>query len=204
MTELQKAIARATRLLALAEGTSNPNEAAAAFAQAQKILERYKLSRAELELAEGLGKEAISDLHAPFERCQRLARWKDMLLIALCDINDCHVYFSRSYVMVGGKAKGTKHYRVVGRTSDVETCRWFYTSIRDQIEAMCKSAMMLDGGGKGWANSFKLGAMHVVQERLIASKAEVRQEWEGTRAMVLIGERKVELTNFLARKELPG
>jgi len=190
--ETKAVISKANKLFALAENNSNPNEAASAAYQAQKLLEKHKLTRAAIAAASDEDdEESVIEHSDPLERVKRTTWWKDFLAAAICSVNGCEVLWVREpYSM--------KVLKLVGRPSDIEVCRWLYSSIVSQIETLCKGAMIAGHGrGKRWSNSFKQGATSTVIDRLKAAKREVRKEYQQTAALVLVERREEEVKNWM-------
>jgi len=185
--DIKAIIGKANKLFALAEKNSNPNESANAFFQAQKLLEKYKLTRAELDVvSDVIDEEPIVEDNVPLEQVGRSTRWKDFLSATICRVNGCHSYWSHKY--------DQKHLKIIGRPSDVTIVRWLYRSVTEQIETLCKAAMLAGlGRGKHWANSFKQGASSTVTKRLREAQVEVRDEYKGTAALVLVKKRDEDL-----------
>lgn len=186
-------IAKINNLFALSEGTSNPNEAANAAFQAQKLLEKHKLTRAAIEVESGeRDEEPVIEHSSPLEEVKRSTWWKDFLANAICSTNGCEAYWDHRGAV--------KLLKLVGRQSDIDICRWLYVSVTNQIEALCKGAMLAGHGrGKRWANSFKQGATSTVIDRLKAAKREVRQEYQQTAALVLVETREEDVKNWMSK-----
>lgn len=196
--EIKSVIAKANKLFALAENNSNPNEAANAAYQAQKLLEKHKLTRAAIAAASAdEDEEDVIEHSTPLERVKRATWWKEFLAAAICSVNGCEALWVRESYSV-------KVLKIVGRSSDIEVVRWFYSSVVAQIEALCKGAMIAgQGRGKRWSNSFKQGATSTVINRLKAAKQEVRKEYQQTAALVLVERREEDVKNWIT-KHRPG
>ena len=106
---LEEAIAKAQKLLNLAE-SDNPNEAATAAAQAQKILDRYEISKAMME--EKGEEEPDNEEIAIFESSPldsatkfNLDKWRTRLADRIAKSNMCEIYMqtnnhhNKKYIM---------------------------------------------------------------------------------------------------------
>lgn len=187
---------RIQRLLTLA---SNPgasvNESAAAFAAAQKLLARYNLDLAQVEITTGVkqASENIVNSTEPLYSGQRVILWKSTLAIGLCNLNACQMYIATTFV------DGEKEisYQVVGRSSDVALVRYFFNSIVSQIELLSSEALKRNlGRGKTFTNNFKHGASSTVIDRLNKTNQEVRAEYQST-ALVLVDNKATEVASWV-------
>jgi hypothetical protein len=194
----EKAITKIQQLLNLAKSTHSLEEQSTAFAMAQQIAERYKLSMAEVEANGGRGspKEEIKISGKPLYEGIRSILWKSNLAWHLCTLNDCKFYYT--YENRFGKSHTL--FMMAGRESDMEIIRYMFNSIVSQIEIFCKEAMSLNkGSGKTYSNNFKLAAVSAVANRLTIAKQEVRKEYAGTAALVLVNQRSEEVTTWVSQ-----
>lgn len=170
-----KILNRIQRLLALS-GSDNKNEAANAYAAAQRLLTEHRISMAEVAAANGKPIASVwqKQIH---QGGKRFTRWMTYLFNQLCLLNGCRL------VLVSNPL----YYHVFGSTEDIEIIEYLYNSIRGQVEVLCMLEMQLGSGfGKGWAANFKYGAVEMVIKRLKETKAQAEQKHVGSAAMVLI------------------
>src|SRR5574343_474235 len=184
-------IEKIKKLLALAEGTSNLNEAAVAFEQAQRLLIKHKLSQAELDQDV---KENINIHPTPLYVGERKVSWKRYLAYGIARFNSCTMY--TGYLIKDGK--DLIGYMVVGRPGDIENAVYFYNSISVQIESLSKKALADGlGTGKTFTNNFKLAATETGLSRLDKTIKEVKQEYQGTQALVLVNNQLTEVDSLV-------
>jgi hypothetical protein len=191
---------RIRKLLALARGSTNDNEAANAFAQAQTLLSRHKLDAAQVELTTGVPQvsEPILNSSVPLYSGKRVIHWKSSLANEIARLNACKLYINNSI-------KGIE-YRLIGRQSDIDIVSYLFDSIVSQIEAASALALYQGKGhGKTFTNNFKHAASAEVIRRLIEAKNSVQTEFaktNGTAAMVLVDSRMQEVLQW-QEKNLP-
>lgn len=156
MTQTE-ALDRVQKLLRLAK-SDNPNEAAAAAAMAQRVMDQYKLDLAMLATSEPEEKIGIDP--DPLER--DYAGWKSWLSQVIAKLNACSVYKSAGSLVI------------VGRQSDIQTVRYIYQWLVLEVERL--TAKTPRGQGKTWYNNFRLGMVDVLAKRLEASKKETETQ----------------------------
>jgi hypothetical protein len=199
----EKAIQTVARLLALAENkTANPNEAAVAAAQAQRIMEQHNLDRAIVDNERG-------DLLTPLDECElfdghddehlplwvggKQITWRTWLASGLAKLNDCAIV-----VYSGG---GICKLTVVGTPTDVAVLRYVFTFVAREIDRLGKQAARRGViYGRTGGNNFRIGAVEAVLHNVEQQKREARREFvrehgsRGRRAIVRL-DRKALATN---------
>lgn len=168
-------------LLSLSKDGANLNESTNAYKLAQKLLIKHNLSMVDISLDKD-NNEPIITSEAPLYVGKRAITWKGRLAHTICEANNCFCYWHLKYE----NYHLIRKLVVVGRKSDIETVDWLYKTISSQIEIFCVNAILVYGGGKTFANNFKLGAINAVSSRLKEAKQEVESEYIGTKAMVHI------------------
>lgn len=188
-------------LLSLSQ-SSNLHESSVAWATAQKLMLKYRIS--EVELNSSAPKEAINTSPIPLFSGQRSITWMSILAGGIAKVNSCGV-------VVRSTNDGVI-FALSGRPSDQEIVRYFYNSIVSQIEILSARAMKErngpKSGAKTFSNNFKLGAVETVLNRLDKIKEEVKQEANqeakvgGTSAAMVLASRDREIEQYMA-KEYP-
>lgn len=182
-------ISRVQKLLSLAHNNTNLNEASAAAAAAQKMIEQYNLDMAQIAANNGedaISGEEISKEHTPLYRGRNAITWKSSLADVISRSNHCRVF------LTGGDI------HLVGKKTNVELTRFVYSYVSNEIERLCSIAMKANSGaGKGYSNNFKLGAVSAVRDNLKKSQAEVRDKYQGTAAMVIINNESTAVDTWL-------
>lgn len=172
-----KIIERVRKLMALAT-SSNEHEAAAAAAKAQELLLKYNLSMASIdeeEPDEGVTKEDY------FERDP--SSWRLQLIGGIARATSCRLIQTPGYrKWVTGEVlprKGTM-YHVFGQPSNIEVVYYLYNYLAREL-------LRLSPKGKGTTaagHAFRLGAVSVINRRLMETYREFQTASEETRALV--------------------
>lgn len=149
-----EALNKVRKLLALAK-SDNPHEAANAAAAAQAIMDKFALDSALLELSNPA--EQPTEPVQKFESAlnpgdSKVATWKVRLASGISRANGCRI------LLYG------PNIRVVGRASDAETVRYFYSYLSNAIDYIAKRDCK--GEGRSYALNFRIGAVETVTERL--------------------------------------
>lgn len=172
--EKESVIEKIRKLLALATNNSNVNEAAAAAAMAQDLQYKHKISVAEVEASGGDedDDEVIhADLHAPG------LKWRDSLVHGVAHAFYCKSITLNHSAKRGEVRKGT--VRIVGKTSDTQTAAYMYQYLVNEVERLAKEEEVryrYENDGhlvhsiKSYLNSFRVGAVMTIRERLGAQR----------------------------------
>lgn len=165
----QEAIEKAAKLLRLAT-SSNPHESALAASRAQEIIDRYKLTGVSADLSGAQPDEPIKDFRDdPLDGGKKLDRWRWSLFSSIANSNQCSGYVANS----GGIA-------VVGRPSDVQTVRYFYSWLTREVDRL--ASRDCTGNGRSYWNNYRLGVVDTVRtkltEQFAATVASVKHEAE--------------------------
>lgn len=157
--------------LANPEKAGSPEEAATALKMAQKMMEKYRISEAMLEDLSIEDQEEIEDDILHSANGIRLAWWKRLLAMALSDVNGCKVYTSKN------RKDKRSMINVIGEPSDASVVRYMYNYIANEIDRLTLSYSAARGNpGKTACNSFRLGAVEMITERLKEAHEEAREE----------------------------
>lgn len=157
-----------TKLLALAEGKgATPAEAANAASAAQALMERYRVTRATVEMSED---EPIVE-SAAIWRGGRQVSWIQLLADGLARIYDCRILIDRSPASM----------MVVGHESDVVVVGYLFTYLQREIErlgriALKKAPAVGRGGRRRWVANFRVGAAATICRRLKERRASLRED----------------------------
>lgn len=178
-------------LFALASSTSSLDEAATATALAQKLLDKYQLSLA--DLASSNQENIIEQFVSKNKRC---TTWKGILINYLASSNYTKALFIPGF-----------GYKLIGRKSDIELVSYFWNSIVVQIEQLTDNAIKNGvGSGKSFSNSFKSGASQTVINRLKVareeSKKEAEQTEQGKKGLIWLSKKNEEVEQYLKRFKL--
>lgn len=194
---MNEILSKVRNLLSLSDKNQNLNEAAAAFKAAQKLLSKHRLSITDVYVSEE-DKEPVKESDEPLYAGARAITWRGDLAASVCKANGCHAFWR--ITAVNGRRQ--KQLLIIGRESDINTVRYMYNLIASQIEAMCASALLTNGGGKTFSNNFKLGAVDTISSRLKEATQEVEDQYKGTTALVLVKQADNEVNQAVAKLKL--
>lgn len=163
-----KIVERVRRLLALAT-SDNVNEAANAAAAAQKLMAEHRISEAMLAIDSG-SDEDVEDVENQVLDVvgRRKELWLGILLHGLTRANGCEAYWASE--------DGQAVLRIVGATSDVQTCTYLYLYLRVEVERLCKAQGRKGPDARRFNASFKAGAASTLQRRILDAAKEQRTE----------------------------
>ena len=178
-------IEKIRRLRALAQ-SSNVNEAAAAAAAAETLIQKHNLAEAVLE-SESVEEEVTSEETAELGTTMPL--WKSMLCSALARAYQCAGKFATQRVWNADSQRfqpTANTYVAYGRASDLATLKYQYAFFSVEIERLC--SIHAKGRGRTYANSFRLGAMVAIVDAIGKATGQAR-EGADARALVIVDQR---------------
>jgi hypothetical protein len=168
-------IEKIAKLRRLAMST-NINEAAAAAAAADRLMQEHGIAEAQLEAAGEAPKETPTEEPTPlaFWIGNHVPQWQLQLGARLVHHYGCACYTDRSRRKVGlDQWERGRTLNIVGRPSDLASVRYMYAWLVLEIEGL---AQRNRGNGRAWINSFRLGAVRGVIEAMRAEKEKVMAE----------------------------
>jgi hypothetical protein len=169
--------------------SANVNEAAAAAAAADRLIQQHGLEEAQLQAdGQAPGEVAVEDRDPLCEWRGWVPQWQLSLACLLSQHYDCASYRYRNI--------GRTEFRIVGRPSDVQTMRYMYAWLTLEIERLAQADR--NGSGTSYRNSFRHGAVHGVMLAMRESK-KVAQAEASSAAMVLVKSRYAEARAALAK-----
>lgn len=173
-------------------------EAAASFAVAQKFLEKFRLTMADIDDFEV--DEPVENFgEMTGEWSERLSDWKVSLANVLATHNFCRVYIWTQYA---GRRQSRKSVKIIGRKSDVDITNYMFVFMSNEIERLCKIEQKRAGGyGKTWSNSFKLGAVQAISNKFAVAKKEARLE-AAPGAIIKLDNRQKSVDDVFAKMDL--
>lgn len=160
-------IDKVRKLLALST-SSNANEAAAAAAKANDLIDKYRLSQFDLE-AETKVEEPIEQDDSYLYETGRITIWRHLLLNTLTKFYGVAHYNDVDF----SAGRKVSRMRMVGRKSDMEICRYIFAYLSLECERLSKSEAK--GKGKVFVASYQEGFVEGVKEQLKISREEVKK-----------------------------
>jgi hypothetical protein len=181
---LDSIISKINKLRSLAT-SSNINEANAATAAANKLIDSYRLSEADLtEETDGL----TFDETYIYET-GKVTAWKNHLIhilakhYGLAVLNDAH--------RPGGRQ--VSRFKLIGRKSDIEIGRYMFAWLTSECTRLAEP---MKGSGRVAIASYCLGFVYGVGEQLEASRKQVVAENHST-GLVKLEARQAEAKKFM-------
>ena len=185
------------KLLSLSQQSASANEAAAAAGQANKIMDKYRLSMADVELSQASPEGIEDDMREALYETGRIIPWKSALVSVLC-----HHYGVAHWIdHARTQEKGRKYseFRMAGRRSDMEMVRYMFT----WLMAECLRLSDIEAKGKGhvYVFSYCEGFVAGVQSQLASSREEAKQEAQiSSAALVKFDQRFAEAKDWMDKK----
>lgn len=191
---------RVQKLLAIAQDDrANPNEAAAAASQAEKIMRKYQIDNEEAitrevkagqNLIVGQVVATAKDNGTPVDKVPPWAQW---LGVAIAGLNDCGARNGRKATDKGYEAC----INFYGYEADVQVCVWMFEYLVATTNRLCKEARSdyryLEGG-RSWMHSYRSGVSQGILSsvnRLAAEKKAEQQAAVTQRALVVVKEHAI-------------
>ena len=186
--DMQGILRRVQKLLAIAnDDRANPNEAAAAAQQAEKIMRKYQLDQAdvvtkELKHAANMARENV---FASMKRddpkrppSQKNPSWAQHLAVAVARLTDCEVRQGRGLNKFGQLTACLTFY---GYGPDVQMAAWMFDYLVSAIIAACKKfnkevASGFGLHGKQSSNSYRDGFITALTAKIYGEKSAKDKE----------------------------
>jgi len=207
MATREQTLEKIRKLLSLSK-SPNEHEATVASAQAQKLISKFQIDQAEIDSETKVKQELISCTLETGSKSNIL--WKSRLAHTLSEVNNCDFYTQKRESTEKSKKNPDKFasdytvYFVVGSKSNVELVQILFEFISNQVEYFAKEFVPSEKSrtvGKAEKNSFKLGIVTRIGQRLRDTKEEVIREHVALKgsmstALVFLEKEKEELKQF--------
>lgn len=163
-------------LLDLSRNNNSPEEAALAATRAQELMFKYQIQESDIvstdeeRKPEALVEEGIDS------KDKKRNVWKSCLAYAVAKGFGATMYHT--------DRNGTAHFQIFGLESSVQTVKYMYAYLLNEIERLCEENWKAHGkeqrqSPRTWRNNFRLGAVNTIRERLQkqhqAQRVEVRE-----------------------------
>lgn len=188
MSKIDSIIDKVQKLLALSK-SSNANEAACAAAAANRLIDQYRLSEADIIAPEDQSDPLMEDSD-PVYSTGRIVPWKNNLIINLASHYGCAT-FNNVSKLTGRKQS---HYKLVGRKSDIQITRYMFSWLTNECQRLCQEEAY--GKGKIFTQSYCQGFVAGVKQQLDLSREEMKKQ-ASTSAIVKIDSRTDEANQFM-------
>lgn len=182
-----KILDRIRKLLAMAEDSSSPHEAAIAATRATKLMQQHNLNSADVRVTQGVSRDDTATQQADLGY-GRIPAWYSMLLIPVAELHDCHVRYRRR------QGKGPNPVETVaeflGVDDDAQVCAYVFDFLCQQMDILSRRYK----NENPWAsrantNDYRIGAAQgivAVIKQMIREKHEAEiQVASGTELMIM-------------------
>lgn len=182
-----KIMERIRRLLAMAEDTSSPNEAAIAARRAEKLMREHQLTQVDVLVKDLDGDSVeistvdhVQTIYGPRYKSSGQPRWVGVIAVAAALMNECEADMNH----VG-------HTRFYGVAGDAQVAAAIF-------QYLIKETSRLAGkypGGRAEKNAFRRGCASALQTRAREIKAERERQFQETSsgtALVLLKQALIE------------
>jgi hypothetical protein len=169
MRDLDSVMAKIRKLLTLAERAANEHEAANAAARAAELMASYQIEEATIRASassDAPAEEIVTD-HTVYAGAKNKSAWRITVASAVAKSYGARCYLTGPVV------------KVFGRRSAVQATEYTVAYLLREIDALAERNVA--GRGKGWANSFRLGAAACVASRLAEAQREQAQREQAQR-----------------------
>lgn len=189
--DMDSVMRRIQKLLAMAnDGRGDANEAATAAAMAEKLMRKFNIENADLlikKVRAGDAQFATKSCSANMKRddprrppLQNNPPWGQWLAYEVAKLNDCELRQGRS-------ATGAV-LTFMGFDSDVQVAAWMFDYLVGELIKGCKAFNKAAPRSKVESNSFRMGFVGVLQEKVREMRKEKdaeMQEVVASRALVV-------------------
>lgn len=155
-------------------------EAESAAKIAAKLMEQYRIQEAEIFgiKEENIEVKTIMSKSSNQNKCI----WKGELLNAICKVNSCRAMWMGPSLLA------------IGHCSNIENVEYLYSHLVKQVDILAKVSSV--GMGKSYANSFRIGMVRRILDRLLEGWTEARNE-SNSRAIVLLDKKDMEVNEYI-------
>ena len=196
-TERESVLRRVQKLLAIAnDDRANEHEAAAAAAQAEKLMRKFNIDFAQEianDVRKGHGEHmVVADVVATAKDngtpCERVPGWAQWIAVAVAHMHDCG---ARSQYTITEKGQEAC-IRFYGYDTDVKVASWTYEYLIKTVNRLCKefrkNPRYLAGGRvvmNSYRNGMATGILHTI-EAVAAERQAEQQAQVASRALVVV------------------
>ena len=191
----EKILIRISKLLAMAQDTSSPHEAAIAAKRAASLMMKHNLAEADVIIKE-IGDDDITKEYSENRSRAKMPRWMESLAVPVGNLMDCAIRKSTYY---GGSTNVTRMCVVtyLGQKDDAQVAAWIFDYLIDQIKRLAKKRRVQlrkqYGAGHGVnMEDYRMGVVHEILRTLAEMKREkedaLKVHSTGTALVVLKGQ----------------
>lgn len=187
--DIQSIIDKIQKLQALSKSPANENEALAATAIANKLIDQYRLSQAELEI-KGEVEEPLEEDGSFIYESGKVTVWKLDLVHVLVKHYGLSVWNNRTFKT----GRQVSRFKLVGRKSDIDVAKYMFSWLVLQCQQLADKEAK--GKGRVYIASYCSGFVNGVSFQLKLSRSDVQKETSSA-AIVKIDERGLASKKFM-------
>lgn len=193
MDDLKSVIDKVKKLQSLSK-SNNINEAIAAAAVANKLIDQYRLSQIDLEFTDIENSEPIEEDFEFVYETGKITQWKVHLAMILAQHYGCYIYNDNTF------ASGRKQsrLRLVGRRSDMAIHKYMFNWLQLECKRFCLKEAK--GFGRVYADSYCKGFVNGIETQLKSSRLEVTKNINQV-SLLKINKRESEAKEYLTSKK---
>jgi hypothetical protein len=188
-TTISPIIEKVQKLLRLSKSAANANEAAAAAGAANKLIDAYRLSTADLEY-ESQVVEPIEEDEGFIYESGKVTLWRHNLVNILAAHYGCACWNNATRA----SGRQVSRYRLVGRKSDIAICKYMFAYITTECSRL--SLLEVKGMGRVYISSYCEGFVAGVAVQLKSSRDEAQMNATET-SIVKVNARAAESEAFM-------
>lgn len=162
-------IEKVQKLLALSK-SSNANEAAAAAAVANRLIDQYRLSQIDLETDTSAEMDPVEEDSDFVYESGKVTAWKQTLVSVLARHYGCAYWINCTY----DTGRKVSHFKLVGKRSDIGITRYMFSWL--MLECQRLADLEAKGCGRVFIASYCMGFVNGVAQQLQASRVEAQKE----------------------------
>lgn len=185
--KLSSVISKVQKLLNLSV-SSNANEAATATALANKLIDQYRLSEADLN--QELNDNPLMEDSGFLYETGKITRWKSNLASVIVKHYGCAAFNSVIYP----NGRKVSRYKLVGRKQDIEIAKYMFNWLL--LECLRLSELNAKGNGRVFVSSYCEGFVSGLGTKLKESRKEAGEGFASS-AMVKLDSREKESFDFM-------
>jgi hypothetical protein len=179
MADINQIICKVKKLQALSL-SSNINEAAAAAAAANKLIDTYRLQECDLEIDIESSDPIEEDTDYLYES-GKITAWKQTLVSILVRHYGCAYWNDTSYAT----GRKVSRYKLVGKRSDIGIIRYMFSWLTAEVTRL--SDREAKGMGRVFVASYCTGFVRGVDEQLKKSRLEAQKDATSTAIIKIDG-----------------
>ena len=190
-TKLVSVIEKIKKLLALSASTNSANEAAVAAGAANKLLDEYRLSEADLS-SEDVSNPMVNDDDYIYQT-GKITPWKQQLVLILSQ----HYGVACMNHIDNSMGRKFSRFKLLGRKNDIEIVKYFFSFLVLQCQHLAD--IEAKGNGRVYISSYCFGFVKGIEEQLKASRIQAKQTATSS-AIIKIDSRLQESLQFMNSK----